>query len=94
MVYSGKFKDGVVVLDDATGLADGAIVTVAPVDAKVQPETANLPTLNEVLGDLIGAVKGLPSDFAKNHGHYITARRSDDRLFRRHLVFVGVCQSG
>jgi hypothetical protein len=75
MVYSGKFKDGVVILDDATGLADGTAVSVAPVEPiapspeKIDPAT--LPTWNEVFKDVIGAVKGLPSDFAKNHDHYI-----------------------
>ena len=64
MTYRGHVKKGVVVLDEPVKLPEGAAVRVelaAPDDER---------TLAERLKDVIGIVKGLPSDLARNHDHY------------------------
>jgi hypothetical protein len=72
MVYHGRVKDGVVVLDEPGKLPEGARVTVA-----TEPSAAsgNGAALAESLGDLIGKAEGLPVDFARNHDHYIHGAR-------------------
>ena len=69
MVYRGKVKDGVVVLDKAASLPDGLEVEV-----RVPDSENDGPTLFERLETVIGTVKGLPSDLARNHDHYIHGR--------------------
>ena len=68
MVYRGHIQNGNVVFDEPAALPEGARVTV-------QPETLSTadagPTLADSLGDLIGKAKGLPTDFGRNHDHYI-----------------------
>ena len=60
-------------LDQPLDLPDGTEVHVSPVereradvDAPKQPRT-----LAERLAPFIGCVKGLPSDLARNHDHYL-----------------------
>ncbi len=65
MTYTGRVKNGVVVLDDGASLAEGTKVRVEVAESK------DIPTLAEQLKDVIGKAKGLPSDFAKNHDHYL-----------------------
>ena len=71
MVYRGKFQDGVVVLDDATGLSNGVCVTVEPIKTEASPTLDNPPSWAETFKDFIGVAKDLPEDFARNHDHYI-----------------------
>ncbi len=66
MTYTGKVKDGVVVLDGPSRPPDGATVRVE----EVSP-TPDQPSWAEVFKDLIGAAEGLPEDLAENHDHYI-----------------------
>jgi len=68
MTYTGKVRNGVVVLDDGADLADGTVVRVEPVGKppEVKPET-----LYERLKSVIGIVDGLPPDMAENHDHYL-----------------------
>ncbi len=66
MTYKGHVKNGVVVLDEPAGLPDGAEVEVRPVE---EPERE--PTLGEMLMKHAGVAKGLPSDLARNHDHYL-----------------------
>ncbi len=54
------------VLDDPNGLADGTEVVVAQLDS-LEPA----PDWAEVLKDVIGTAKGLPSDSSRNHDHYL-----------------------
>jgi hypothetical protein len=65
MVYRGRIKAGVVVLDDPVSLPDGIQVTVEPV------EPPSSPTLAEQFADVIGTVPDLPADMAENHDHYV-----------------------
>lgn len=70
MTYRGTVKQGVVVLEAGAALPEGADVTVTEVP-RPAAEPASAPTLGEWLMQYAGAVKGLPSDFARNHDHYI-----------------------
>jgi hypothetical protein len=64
MTYRGTVKNGVVVLEPDAALPDGTEVKVEP---------ASGPTIFEKLGRLAGRAKGLPTDMARNHDHYLHA---------------------
>ena len=65
MVYAGYVKGGVVVFDRAVP-PEGAAVRVEVVAS--DPVT---PSIWQKLRKYSGAVRGLPSDMARNHDHYI-----------------------
>jgi hypothetical protein len=65
MTYTGHVKSGVIVLDGAVSLPEGLEVRVEPVEGE-RPRT-----LAERLRDVVGVSKGLPSDMARNHDHYL-----------------------
>ena len=66
--YFGQVRDGVIVFDDGTTpLPEGARVRVQP-EAEFSTET---PSLADRLRTVIGKAKGLPSDLAENHDHYL-----------------------
>lgn len=72
MVYRGRVEKGVVVLEGNPPLPDGTPVRVeAVVQSAEEAVSATAPTWGEVLRDFVGQVEGLPSDWAKNHDHYI-----------------------
>ena len=69
----GKVSGGVVVLKDPKVLPDGTVVRVEPlkdpdVDAKAPQGEQSLA---EMLLSHAGKAKGLPSDLARNHDHYL-----------------------
>lgn len=73
MIYRGRVKDGVVVLDDEVKLVEGAQVLV-----QLPSEASDLELLDEIGETLAqkmlrfaGRAKGLPSDLARNHDHYL-----------------------
>ena len=66
MVYKGKVKHGVVVLEKTAALPEGLEVEV-----RVPDSDGDGPTLFERLEAVIGTVEGMPSDLARNHDHYI-----------------------
>ena len=66
MTYRGRVENGVVVLDGSVRLAEGTVVRVEPVQ-----DTQSLASLREGLLKLAGTVKGMPSDMARNHDHYL-----------------------
>jgi hypothetical protein len=68
MSYRGKVKDGVVVLEGGIKLAEGTEVEVQPVVETTSPPAEGL---GQRLLNHAGAAKGLPSDLARNHDHYI-----------------------
>ncbi len=68
MSYRGHVENGVVVFDQPVALPDGTRVSVEP---SPPPERR---TLAERLHRVIGAAKGLPSDLARNHDHYLHGR--------------------
>jgi hypothetical protein len=65
MTYRGHIENGAVVLDEPAPLPDGVKVRVEP------EESEGERTLAERLKDVVGILKGLPSDFAAQHDHYI-----------------------
>jgi hypothetical protein len=73
MTYRGHIENGIVVLEDASDLPEGAKVVVMCVDSSqdnaVEDETG--PTLYERLEPVIGAAKGLPLDASRNVDHYL-----------------------
>jgi hypothetical protein len=78
MVYRGHVKKGVVVLDNATSLAEGTKVTVRPVSAPAKSNGKSKAngkhrrtTLAERLAPVIGKAKGLPADASVNLDHYL-----------------------
>ena len=70
MEIRGKVNGGVVVLDDPHALPDGAVVRIEPV-AEQQMEEPEGRTVWDALLEWSGCVKGLPSDLAEQHDHYL-----------------------
>ncbi len=70
MIYRGRVKNGLVVLDDNTILPEGQEVAIETVETK-DHTMVQQPTLFERLMPFVGAAKGLPPDLAENHDHYI-----------------------
>jgi hypothetical protein len=73
MVYRGRVKNGVVVLERSARLAEGAEVSVRPLRraARASARKKSPPTLYERLRPFIGQVKGLPPDASINLDHYL-----------------------
>ena len=66
MVYKGKVKNGVVVLEGPSVLPEGAVVEVTLADP-----AEDGPTLYERLASVVGTIDDLPEDLARHHDHYI-----------------------
>ena len=62
MDFVGRVTNGIVVLPPEANLPEGTPVRVEPITPQ---------TLAERLKDLIGAVRDMPPDWAKNHDHYL-----------------------
>lgn len=71
MTYRGKVTNGVVVLEDPKALPEGSVVKVEPVDAAEAEDREALRALSEKLLRFAGTARGLPSDMARNHDHYL-----------------------
>jgi hypothetical protein len=68
-MYTGQVQNGVIVLDDGTPpLPEGTKVQIEPVEVDME---AAVQDLSRRLLSLAGICKGLPSDFAEQHDHYI-----------------------
>jgi hypothetical protein len=67
MVYQGTVKDGVA--EENSSLAEGTTVQAEPVTGET-----HISPLAQRLLKFAGTIKGLPSDFARNHDHYIHGR--------------------
>ncbi len=70
MSYVGTVEKGVVVLPPEAKLADGTRVNVEPVLSVPQPRDGE-PSIWDKLQSLAGKAKGLPTDLAENHDHYL-----------------------
>ena len=79
MTYRGKVQQGVVVLEGGARLPEGAEVEVIPVEASSASNGDAPPAAGETLAQRLlkfaGAAEGLPSDFARNHDHYVHGSR-------------------
>ena len=76
MTVEGHIENGQIVLNQEVPLPEGMKVRVEFVANEPSPESADessekLPTLYERMKPFVGAAKGLPSDFAINHDHYL-----------------------
>ncbi|HEY3322535.1 MAG TPA: hypothetical protein VGP72_18885 [Planctomycetota bacterium] len=67
MTCKGRVTNGVVVLENPRAFEEGAEVEVAPA-RRVRKKK---PSLSEKLLKWAGRAKGLPSDLAENHDHYL-----------------------
>ena len=72
MVYRGHVENGMIRLEDAPILPEGAEVEVHLVQGSSAAEQeAEIPSLYERLEPVIGMAKGLPSDASANVDHYL-----------------------
>ena len=73
MTYRGTVKNGVVVVEKAGALPEGAKVRVEvpEVPVKKKPARKTATRLGKMLLKHAGKAKGLPSDSARNHEHYL-----------------------
>jgi hypothetical protein len=71
MVYRGRVKNGVVVLDDPVQLPEGTEVEVDLLIRSTGESLEGAPTLYDRLKPVIGMAEGLPADLAENHDHYL-----------------------
>jgi hypothetical protein len=73
MVYRGRVKNGVVVLEGPARLEEGAEVSVRPLrrPSRSRGRSKQTPTLYERLKSVVGKAKGLPPDASLNHDHYL-----------------------
>ncbi len=77
MTVEGHIENGQIVLNQEVPLLDGMKVRVEFVahEATGKPnhdkESQETPSLYERMKPFVGAVKGLPTDFAMNHDHYL-----------------------
>ncbi len=70
MVYHGKVSKGMIVLDGAPALPEGASVSV-DVTMHESASDADAELLAEELLKLAGTCEGLPSDYSMQHDHYL-----------------------
>ena len=72
MTVEGHIENGHVVLDGPLVLPEGTKVTVAvqPIHDESKSEE-EFPSLFERLKSVAGKAKGLPTDLAINHDHYL-----------------------
>jgi hypothetical protein len=71
MTFRGSIKNGKIILDGSPALPEGAPVKVEIIP---RPKSKRALTLGEKLLKIAGTAKGLPSDLAKNHDHYLYGR--------------------
>jgi hypothetical protein len=69
MKYTGKIRDGVVVLEGLPPLKNGTLVAVETIES-----VGDSATLGQRLKRFSGSAKGLPRDLARNHDHYLHGR--------------------
>lgn len=76
MTYKGKVVGGVVVLEESNKLPEGTVVRVERLKRNPKPRQKRrakekLSSLSEKLLRWAGRAKGLPSDYALQHDHYL-----------------------
>ena len=76
MTYRGHVENGTIVLDGPAKLPEGAEVEVLHIKPparakKTVAKGGKARTVADRLRPLIGCLKGLPSDLAENHDHYL-----------------------
>jgi hypothetical protein len=77
MTVQGHIEHGRIVLDQEVSLPEGMTVRVeflgneSGKESAGEAQSGELPSLYERMKPFVGAVKGLPPDFAINHDHYL-----------------------
>lgn len=72
MVYHGRVKNGIIVLDSGARLPEGAEVRVDVMSNGEKPkESASPDTVWDDLLNLAGTARDLPENFSRQHDHYI-----------------------
>jgi hypothetical protein len=72
MTLEGRIENGMVVFDAPVPLPNGTRVTVSVDSSTALPDSSpQQPTLYDRLKSVVGSAKGLPSDLAMNHDHYL-----------------------
>ncbi|MGD0093205.1 MAG: hypothetical protein ABSE73_25100 [Planctomycetota bacterium] len=69
MTFRGRISGGLVVLEHPLSLPEGTEVKVQPV--KKRGRSGEKQDLSDKLLQWAGKCKGLPSDLARNHDHYL-----------------------
>jgi hypothetical protein len=72
MIYRGHVENGMIRLNDAPPLPEGAEVEVQLVlPSRPEQQESAIPSLYERLKPVIGMAKGLPPDASINVDHYL-----------------------
>jgi hypothetical protein len=72
MTYRGHVENGVILLEDAPTLPEGAELEIRVVAEELaEPQDQTAPSLYERLRPVIGMAKGLPADASENVDHYL-----------------------
>lgn len=77
MTVEGHIENGKIVLDHQAPLPEGMRVRVEFLESDAakrgdgEESLEEAPSLYDRMKPFIGSVKGLPSDFAMNHDHYL-----------------------
>lgn len=72
MTYRGHVENGVILLEDAPTLPEGAELEIRVVAEELaEPQDQAVPSLYERLRPVIGMAKGLPADASENVDHYL-----------------------
>jgi hypothetical protein len=71
MVYRGHVENGVIRLEDAPALPEGAEVEVRLLAKDASEEELKVPSVCEALRDFVGKAEGLPPDASINLDHYL-----------------------
>jgi hypothetical protein len=77
MTVEGHIENGQIVLNQEISLPEGMKVRVEfdsiepPQESTKEASSEELPSLYDRMKPFIGAVKGLPDDYAINHDHYL-----------------------
>ena len=84
MTLQGHIENGRVVLDVPTGLPDGTKVTELVQTNGEKPESSEtFPSLYERLKSVVGKAKGLSTDLAINHDHYVHGQPKRQKIAER-----------
>lgn len=73
ITYRGRVKNGVIVLEEGVHLREGMTVRVETPgqNEDVPAGSKQVQSLQEGLLSFAGVIKDGPSDFARNHDHYL-----------------------
>ena len=71
MTLHGQVRGGVIVFEPPVALPEGAKVQVEVIQPQAEAVAAEAQSLYDRLKPFVEAAKGLPSDLAAQHDHYL-----------------------